>query len=132
MDLRTRLSQLRLRLAAAAGGLSVEAALGIGSVLAVFGLLAQATFTGVAYLRLLDAVVEAAQLASASGPRAERGAAATAWFDSQLPNANLELRFSDLEVVAVATQPLSLANQIWQPVMRVEISSPLVDSELWQ
>lgn len=121
----------RPRLTGDAGGLSIEAALGIGAILAVFTLLIQATAVGVEYVRMLDVTVETAELASASGRVSLRLAQAKQWAELQLPSAQFELSADFRTVRVAATRRLIVLGGIWRPPLRVEADAVLIDQAAW-
>lgn len=113
------------------GGLSIEAALGIGAILAVFTLLTQAAAAGVEYVRLLDVAVETAELASASGRLSLRLAQAEQWAVEQLPQAHFELAADFRTVRVTASRQLSLLGGIWQPALEAAADAVLIDQAAW-
>lgn len=119
------------RLTGADGGLSIEAALGIGAVLAVFTMLTQATAVGIEYVRMLDVTVETAELASASGRLTLRMAQARQWAEQQLPACQFELSADFRTVRVAATRELVVLGGIWRPRLRVAADAVLIDQAAW-
>lgn len=119
------------RLTGDAGGLSIEAALGIGAILAVFTLLIQATAVGVEYVRMLDVTVETAELASASGRLSLRMAQARQWAQERLPAVQFELSADFRTVRVAASRQVVVLGGIWRPQLRVSADAVLIDQAAW-
>lgn len=131
MDLQLRLSALRRRLSAEAGSLTVEAALGIAAILSVTTLLLSGSSVAIAAIKLRAISYEAVEMASASGSTWENENAARSWVKTQLPQAELQVRYESEEVQVELKQELHLLAGAWRPVVKAEASAPLIDVIAW-
>ena len=121
------LSQLRRE----RGSVSIEAAFGIGSMLAVSSLLVQGLMAMLVYLQALGVSTEAAAIASASGRLSKQVIAAERWACSQLPRAQVIVDASELEVRVTVVQSLDLLGGAWRPTFRASSTALIVDRLAW-
>lgn len=113
------------------GSATVEAAFGIGSLLAVSSLLTQGVMAALVYIQALGVSTETAAMAAASGRLSVRVAAAEQWALSQLPQSQVLVQPAETEVGVTIVIRLQLLGGAWQPELKASARSPRVDRLGW-